>query len=420
MRRHRETCDDQLGRVMLQLENLESRFAEFDDFVAELTGKREEVYEAFSARKQALLDERARRADRLAESAERILTGVRRRVTGLASLDEINAYFAADPMVAKVRGVAGQLRDLGDAVRAEELDGRIKAARQEAGRSLRDRLDLYEGGGESIRLGRHRFAVNTQPIDLTLVPHDGGMAYAVTGTDYRSPVHDPAFEATRSYWDQPLISETPEVYRAEQLATELLAGPSADAVHRAAAEDGGLLKLVRGVAEARYDEGYERGVHDHDAALILEALLRLYAGAGLLRYPAAARAAAQLFWAHGTDEAARASWTTRAASLARARAAFGDSAAAGALRGELTAAVTGFLDGRGLHGEDAGSRILPPGDGDLAGEYLFEELSTTPTGFSPGPVRGRCSTGSGGRSAALPDSRTTCAGSAATWPPATS
>ncbi len=368
-----ESCDDQLGRVMLQLENLESRFAEFDDFVAELAGKRDEVYEAFSGRKQALLDGRARRAERLAESAERILTGVRRRVDALDSLDEINAYFAADPMVAKVRAVAGQLRELGDTVRAEELDGRVKAARQEAGRVLRDRIDLYEDGGESIRLGRHRFAVNVQPVDLTLVPYEDGMAYAVTGTDYRSPVRDPGFAATRPYWEQSLISESPEVYRAEHLAADLLAGTPVDTLRRAAGEDGGLLALVRAAAEARYDEGYERGVHDQDAALILDALVRLHGDAGLLRYPPAARAAAQLFWAYGADDGARGSWTARAASLARARAAFGDSAAVGALRAELSSAITGFLSG------------LPAADpGDLAGEYLFEELSGTPAGFVTG------------------------------------
>ncbi|MFB9836234.1 DNA repair ATPase, partial [Actinoallomurus acaciae] len=301
-------CDDQLGRMMLQLETLESRFAEFDDFVAQLSARREEVYEAFSARKQALVDERVRRADRLAESATRILTGIQRRVAELDSLDDINTYFAADPMVAKVRGVADRLRDIGDSVRAEELDGRLKAARQDAGRVLRDRVDLYEGGGQAIRLGRHRFAVNTQPLDLTLVPYEGGMAYAVTATDYRLPVRDPDFAATRPYWDQPLVSETPEVYRSEYLAADLLTGPSLPALRSAAGSGDALLAEVRRVAETRYDEGYERGVHDRDAALILEVLLRLHDGAGLLRYPPSARAAAQLFWAHGATKEDRASW----------------------------------------------------------------------------------------------------------------
>ncbi|MGC1214092.1 MAG: DNA repair ATPase, partial [Micromonospora sp.] len=292
-----ERCDEQLGRLLLRVEDLESRFGEFDDFLTELATRRTEIYEAFSSRKQALLDERARRADRLVSSADRILVAVQRRVGTLNSLDEINTYFAADPMVGKLRAVVEELRGLGDPVRAEELDGRIRAARQEAGRGLRDRLDLYADGGETIRLGRHRFAVNTQPIDVTVVPHDGGMAVAVTGTDYRAPVRDEEFARTRRFWDQLLVSESPQVYRAEYLATAILAAAEAgrdgltlDALRAAAADSADLRDLVRRFAEARYDEGYERGVHDHDATEILRTLLRLHAGAGLLRYPPAARA----------------------------------------------------------------------------------------------------------------------------------
>ncbi|WP_203884794.1 DNA repair ATPase [Planotetraspora kaengkrachanensis] len=373
-----ERCDEQLGRLMLQLEGLESRFGEFDDLVARLEDKREDVYEAFSSRKQALLDERARRADRLSASADRILGGLGRRVASLGSLEEVNTYFASDPMVAKLRAVSGELRELGDQVRAEELDGRIKAARLEAGRALRDRLDLYADGGETIRLGRHRFAVNTQPLDLTLVPQDGRMAFAITGTDYRAPVGDESFDATRPFWDQPLVSESADVYRAEHLAAAILSEAEADAPERtldalqaAALVDGGLLDVVRRVVETRYDEGYERGVHDHDAAAVLDALLRLHAGAGLLRYPPEARAAAQLFWAFGAEEAARATWTTRARSLARARAMFRRSSAAGEMHAELGSAVDAFLRGAGLAGGEAA----------LAGEYLFEEMSSTPTGF---------------------------------------
>ena len=352
-------CDEQLGRLLLQLENLESRFSEFDDFLAELTAKRTDVYEAFSSRKQALVDEQARKADRLVDSAERILTSITRRVAALSSVDEINTYFASDPMVAKVRSVADDLRALDDSVRAEELDGRLKAARQEAGRSLRDRADLFGDGGETVRLGRHRFAVNTQAIDLTLVPKDGEMALAVTGTDFRTPVRDKEFQTTKPFWDQLLVSESKNVYRAEYLATSVLAEGVAD--------DADVLDVVRRAAESRYDEGYERGVHDHDAAAILEVLLRLRAGAGLLRYPAQARALAQFFWAHGTTDEARKVWSTRAGSLARAREAFGAVPAIESLCAELAAAIEEFP--------------LATGDSALAAEYLFEELGSTPLGF---------------------------------------
>ncbi|MBW3359584.1 MULTISPECIES: DNA repair ATPase [Streptomyces] len=362
-----EACDDQLARLMLQLENLESRFAEFDDFLAELAGRRSEVYEAFSARKQTLQDERARRAERLAGSAQRVLETIGRRLAALDDLDAVHTYFASDPMVAKVRRTADELRELGDPVRAEELDGRLKAARQEAGRALRDRSELYADGGSVIKLGRHRFAVNTQPFDLTLVPAGEGLAFALTGTDYRAPVTDPAFEATRPYWEQLLPSESAAVYRGEHLAARLLAEQGAERL--AALTDDELTQLVRESAAEAYDEGYTRGVHDEDATAILRALLRLYAEAGLLRHEPAARAAAQLFWAYGTDEALRTSWTRRAVSLARARDTFGLAPAIAVLQEEWASAIGGFGGGA---------------PADAVAAYLFEELTTGPAGFVVG------------------------------------
>ncbi|URN06616.1 DNA repair ATPase [Actinomadura madurae] len=364
-----EACDERLGRLLLRLETLQARFAEPEEFLAELETKRTEIYEAFSSRKQTLLDERARRTDRLAASAERILSGVRRRAGALASPDEVGAYFATDAMVVRLRAIAAELRELGDDVRAEELEGRVKAARQEAGRALRDRLDLYGDGGGTILLGRHRFAVNTRPIELTLVPHGDGMAFAVTGTGYRAPVRDEGFAATRHLWNQSLVSETRDTYRAEYLATSVLASSSLGELNRAAA-DGRLLAVVRDAAADRYDEGYERGVHDHDAARVLEALLRLRTEAGLLRYPGDARASARLFWTHGPDEAERAAWTARARSLVRARDVFGGAGALTDLAAELASSVTGFAERHGL-----------PAPGPLAAEYLIEELACAPDGF---------------------------------------
>ncbi|MFJ8047426.1 DNA repair ATPase [Streptomyces luteogriseus] len=349
-----EACDEQLALLLVQVENLESRFAEFDDFLATLADKRDEVHEAFSARKQTLADARGRRAERMADSANRVLRTVARRAAAQTDADAVATYFTSDPMPAKVRRIAGELRDLGDQVRAEELDGRLKAARQDALRALRDRTDLYADGGRTIRLGTHRFAVNTQPLDLTLVPHGDGLAFALTGTDYRSPVTDPDFTGTRPYWDRPLPSESPEVYRAEYLATRLLDEHGPEALAEA-----DLPALVRQAAETAYDEGYERGVHDHDATAILTTLLRLYEGAGPLRHEPAARAAAQLFWAHGTTAEERRSWTLRAVSLARARDTFGLTPAIAELRREL-ADVAG---------------------GAAPAAYLFEELTSGPPGF---------------------------------------
>ncbi|MFF8382189.1 DNA repair ATPase [Streptomyces kanasensis] len=345
-----EACDAQLARLLLRLDALESRFAEHDGFLTEITDKRAEVDDAFAGRKQTLQDARARRAERLAASASRVLETIARRAATLDGPDDVTTYFVSDPMVEKVRRTARELRELGDQVRAEELAGRLDAARQEAGRALRDRAELYADGGATIRLGAHRFAVSTRPPELTLVPHaDGGLAFALTGTDYRHPVTDPDFADTRPHWGQLLPSENAEVYRAEHLAARLLAEHGA--AHLAAAD---LPDLTRKAAEDAYDEGYERGVHDHDAAAILSVLLPLYERAGLLRHAAADRAAAQLFWAHGTTAAAREAWTRGAVSLVRARDTFGTAPALDALRAELAAA--GALSG-------------------AAAAYLVEELA---------------------------------------------
>ncbi|SED13681.1 ATPase family associated with various cellular activities (AAA) [Streptomyces misionensis] len=363
-----EACDDQLAAVLARLEDLDGRFAEFDDFLGELADKRAEIYEAFAARKQSLADARARRAEQLAVSAGRMLETVARRAATLADADAVTAYFASDPLVAKVARTAGELRELGDSVRAEELDGRLKAARQEAARALRDRTDLYADDGRTLLLGGHRFAVNTQPLDLALVPHGDGLALAVTGTDYRAPVTDPDFATTRAHWDRHLPSESPAVYRAEHLAARLLAEHGAAAL--AATDD--LPGLVRRAAQEAYDEGYERGVHDHDATAVLTALLPLHDAAGTLRHEPAVRAAAQLFWAHGTTAQARAAWTRRAVSLARARDAFGPSAAPGELVAELAAAIGEWdreTDGAG------------PDRSHAAAAYLFDELTGGPEGF---------------------------------------
>ncbi|MET9558168.1 DNA repair ATPase [Streptomyces sp. NPDC006645] len=376
-----ETCDEQLAGLLLQLEDLESRFVEYEGFLTELETKRTEIYEAFAARGQALQDARARRAERLADSAVRVLGSISRRLPSLADTDAVNTYFASDPMVAKVRRTAGELRELGDRVRAEELDGRLLAARQEAARALRDRTDLYADGGATIRLGRHTFAVNTRTPELTLVPHGDGTALALTGTDYRDPVTDPAFEATRPYWNQLLPSESPGVYRAEHLAARLLAEHGAAGL-RAHAD---LPGLVRAAAEAAYDEGHQRGVHDHDATVLLTALLRLHEEAGLLRHPPGVRAAAQLFWAYGVTERARESLTRRAVSLARVRETFGPAVAVDAFRTELATAVREFGGGGVSEGESGsetggGSEVAPL----HVADYLFEELTSGPPGFVTG------------------------------------
>ncbi|WP_329368063.1 DNA repair ATPase [Streptomyces sp. NBC_00669] len=378
-----EACEEQLGRLLVQIENLATRFAADEERLAALDARREEVRETFAARKQALADERAQRAQRLTASAARLLDGIRRRAATLGSADAIHTYFASDPLAAEHRRIAEELRTLGDPARAAELGSALAAARQAAIGALRDRLDLYEDGGAAIRLGRHRFAVNTQPLDLALVPHADGLAFTLTGTDYLAPVDDPAFAATRAFWSRPLVSESPRLSRAEFLAGGLLL----DQLASGAPATGDVPARVRAAVAERASEGYERGVHDHDAVLLLTALAERASHAGLLRYSAGTRAGALLFWTYGSRPAERAAWTARARSLSRARTTFGGAGAGRALDAlatELGAAARDFLLAAGLP-EPVRPAPDSATDALLLGEYLVAELAAEQAGFAVGP-----------------------------------
>jgi len=295
-----ERADEQLSRLMVQLEELESQFGEHEQFLGDILTKREEMLEAFESHRQALLDERQRKTQSVMDAASRILEGLGRRTERLTTPDELNAFFAGDALILKLRELAERLRELKDSVKADDVEARIKAARDQAVRGLRDRSDLFEDAGSVIRLGpRHRFSVNTQPLDLTLIPRGDTLAVHLTGTDYLEPMHDPALEALKPYWDVSLESESPALYRGEYLAGRLLEDAQAGRhgvemamLMQTLSDPVAFDRIVRDYAAPRYREGYEKGIHDHDAAAILRAFLPLQLAAGSLMHAPAARALA--------------------------------------------------------------------------------------------------------------------------------
>ncbi|MFP5303677.1 hypothetical protein R2R70_21085, partial [Cobetia sp. SIMBA_158] len=60
-----------------------------------------------------------------------------------------------------------------------------------------------------------------------------------------------------------------------------------------AKDNGTLLNVVQKFAEPRYQEGYEKGIHDHDASAIIESLLNQKSTLDLLIYPVSCRVVAQ-------------------------------------------------------------------------------------------------------------------------------
>jgi hypothetical protein len=355
-------CGEYLNRLSVQIEELEGRFAGFEEFTLPLAERRTELYEAFEQRKVALVEERNRRANALSTAAERILKVIENRLAGFTSLEEINTYMAADMMVSRVRETVAQLLDLGDAPRADALEGRLKSTQQEATRRLKDRKELFADGENVIRLGKHRFNVSTQPLDLTVVLRDDVQHVHITGTQYFDPITDEAFLETRDVWGLELVSETREVYRAEYLAWQMLKEWDGEALPADAAE---TLERVRQFMGTRYVEGYTRGIHDLDGAQILGALVTTTRELQLARHHPDARACALVWWHRFCPDETRVLWSSKLSSFARRNRLFpGDPIQAEYISG-LRQLLHKFLLETPIHPVDLAT---------AAGEYLFHQL----------------------------------------------
>ncbi|MDK1288422.1 DNA repair ATPase [Pseudoalteromonas umbrosa] len=375
-----EQCDEQLSRLLIQLEELESQFSEYDEYLAEIMAKRDDVYESFEAHKQQLIDERQRRALNLANAAERILQGVTRRSQNFTDIDEINSYFASDPMISKLRSLTQELKELGDEIKADDIQAKLKAAKDQGIRSLRDKQDIYSDGGNSVKIGKHHFGVNKQQLDLTLLPRDEDLMFHLTGTEYFEPIGDKSIRETllayRPYWQQNLVSENNDIYRGEFLAAQVLTAATdpthvltLDELNAAIGEDT-LLTLVQKFAEPRYQEGYEKGIHDHDATLILQNLLAQKQALGLLIYPTSARVVAQLY-ASQCDDKQLIKWREQSIQAELMETLLGDARFKVQLATELGEVITQFAQNE-LNRYLGYTSTL---SGQLSAEYLIKELA---------------------------------------------
>ena len=295
-----EKCDEYLNKLMVQLEELEGSFADFDEFIIEIADKRTEAYEAFEARKLNLIESRNKKAVSLVSSAERILKVISNRVEGFDSINDINGYLAADLMVEKIRGIIDNLNSLGDSVKADDIQGRLKTIQQDGIRQLKDKKELFQDGENIIRFGKHKFSVNTQDLDLTILSHDGDMCLHLTGTKFFSSIKNPKFLETKDAWAQDIISENRDVYRSEYLGYQVLLwleqSGSISIEEFLKLNDAERLKTVQDFMAPLYAESYTKGIHDQDSLKILEALTTIYKAQKLARYSPTARACALVYW----------------------------------------------------------------------------------------------------------------------------
>jgi len=362
-----EKCDEYLTKLMVQVEELEGKFAEFDEFIEQLAEKREEIYNAFEGRKLQLVEARNKRASALFRSAERILTGIRNRVKQFEEVNDINGYFASDLMIDKVRDIVAQLMDLEDNVKAEDLQSRLKTIREDAIRQLKDRKELFVDGQNIIKFGRHQFSVNVQPLDLTIVPRDDQQYFHLSGTNFFEAIQNDDFEATRPIWQQELISENGEVYRAEYLAyryfQELVANRDALlAFSQQSPED--QLATIRQFMAPRYQEGYAKGVHDHDAQQIVSRLVDIHQHIELLRYEPSVRACALLWWEGFATAEEKELFDHRLTGASYILKVFPETEEFGDLEADLSEAIRVFQETTGLFSEVSQCK---------SAEYLFAE-----------------------------------------------
>jgi ATPase involved in DNA repair/ATPase family associated with various cellular activities (AAA) len=366
-----EKCDGYLNRLTVQLEELEGAFAGFDEYTVQLSERRTEFHEAFEQRKIALVEQRNRRSGALLAAAERILKVIQNRLGGSKTLEEIHAYMAADLMPAKVRETVAQLLELGDSVKADDLQGRLKTVQQEALRQLKDRQELFVDGTAVIQLGKHRFNVNTQALDLTILLRDGQPQFHLTSTKYFDPITDAAYLATRDAWDQEVVSENAEVYRSEYLAWQMMkaldggGGPLTLDKFQSLPDDQRLAAVQEFMA-TRYQDGYVRGLHDLDGARILSALVETHLALRRAKHGPAVRACAVVYWWRFCPAEVRTLWSAKLRGFAERNRLFPGDTVQHDYIGALQFQIAGFLKSQPLY---------PGALAAEAGEYLFHELT---------------------------------------------
>ncbi len=290
-----ESCEEELAILVSQVEKLESKFSDFDEYLEEIYAKRDDINNTFESHKQQLVNNLQKRIGNIAKAARINLKSISKKVEGFDDIDELNTYFSSDAMVLKVNLLIENIKDIGGDVQSEELESELIKIKDMSMRSLRDNKDIFKNGGKIMVMGKHEFAVNHSPLDLTILNQDGKMVSHLTSTDYYQTVSNNQFDELSHLWDSEIPSESNEVYRAEYLAYLVLN----DAINNKnnlnlellneASEENKLLKIINTYASSRYKDSYIKGVHDYDAEIFLKPLVAAYVGAGNMTLPQKSR-----------------------------------------------------------------------------------------------------------------------------------
>ena len=284
-----DKVDEYYTKIVVQLEELDSKFSEFDDFALKIADKRDEIIKAFNARREQIVEQINKRTSSLEQIGLRVLKNIENKSKTFQSREEILSFFASDLMINKIRELIAELKSLNDVSKAENLENLLKKSQEDALRILRDKNELYVDGENIIALGKHKFTVNKQPLSLTLLRRNEELYYHLTGTSFYQKVKNQEIVVFQDIWEQELISENKLVYRGEYLAYKTFLASLGQKEFNAEA-------FITQTVEQNYSENYIKGVHNFDALLIYQTIKSMDDKLGLLRYTAKLRATAHLFW----------------------------------------------------------------------------------------------------------------------------
>lgn len=355
-----EKCDEYLAKLMVQLEELQGKFADFEEFIDQVAEKRETIYEAFENKKLQLIEAKNKKSIALFNAGERILKSINAKLTQLSSNEEINAYFATDIMIEKLRQTIDQLFQIEESGKADDLSSQLKVAKEDAIRQLKDKQDLFDG--QTIKLGNHRFAINTQNIDLTIVSKSGKPFYHIIGTNFYQALNNSLIEENESLWEQEIPSETQHIYRAEFLAYQLFKLYIADK------ENFNLVEKAKQLAKENYQFGYTKGVHDEDAISIAKVIIEQFESAGNLHFHPTQRILALLWW-ENLEKPKKSYYTKQIKAAGIIKQVFPDSEDYEYLIEELADLIQTFNDDQQLFEFDLRSSYQK------AAQYLIDEFS---------------------------------------------
>lgn len=278
-----EQCDEQSQELNAQFEKLELRFAESDDYLEQIREKCSDALQSVEAKKESLQSELSAKIQKLASSADVSIQSITAKVNTFDSIEDVHAFFQSNVLVERLNNNLARITDMGDSVLAGTYSQKLKMLRSEAITATRDRAELFEKGGSVIKLGKHRFSVNSRTPEFNIVESNGVPTAIVASTGFKQEVVDERLAAMSDYYGMSVPTESESLYRGAYLAYLVIrhikdskldsSGYVDEMVNqwrfdRTDAMDG----LFDEVMKSNYDGGFVRGVHDVDAKRIFQAV----------------------------------------------------------------------------------------------------------------------------------------------------